>query len=162
MLCNFASLPSLDMLSSAVHALLLRTSQGVPDEQHCGRQLPSLRMIPGDPQGAQIGENVVVDSLDVTDYDLISIGDNVAVGEGATIMGHFYKDGYLQFDEVTCWAQAAVASMSLCNLKPVCTDGCHCTLCMHLVCCPYHPDCFCTGQHCTWGQWAIGKTTAHA
>jgi acetyltransferase-like isoleucine patch superfamily enzyme len=51
-------------------------------------------------QGAHIGENVVIDTLDVTDFDLISIGDNVAIGEGATVMGHYYKDGFLHFDEV--------------------------------------------------------------
>ncbi|KAK9916399.1 hypothetical protein WJX75_002178 [Coccomyxa subellipsoidea] len=50
--------------------------------------------------GAHIGENVVIDTLDVTDFDLISIGDNVAIGEGATVMGHYYKDGSLHFDEV--------------------------------------------------------------
>lgn len=51
-------------------------------------------------QGAHIGENVVIDTLDVTDFDLISIGDDVAIGEGATVMGHYYKDGFLHFDEV--------------------------------------------------------------
>ncbi|EIE19938.1 hypothetical protein COCSUDRAFT_44339 [Coccomyxa subellipsoidea C-169] len=50
--------------------------------------------------GAHIGENVVIDTLDVTDFDLISIGDNVAIGEGATVMGHYYKGGFLHFDEV--------------------------------------------------------------
>ncbi|EIE19942.1 hypothetical protein COCSUDRAFT_58179 [Coccomyxa subellipsoidea C-169] len=50
--------------------------------------------------GARIGENVVIDTLDVTDFDLISIGDNVAIGEGATVMGHYYRDGFLHFDEV--------------------------------------------------------------
>lgn len=42
----------------------------------------------------------MIDTLDVTDFDLISIGDNVAIGEGATVMGHYYKDGFLHFDEV--------------------------------------------------------------
>lgn len=51
-------------------------------------------------QGAQIGANVVIDTLDVTDYDMISIGDDVAVNEGATVMGHYFKDGFLHFDEV--------------------------------------------------------------
>ena len=51
-------------------------------------------------QGAHIGENVVIDTLDVTDFDMISIGDDVAIGEGATVMGHFFKDGFLHFNEV--------------------------------------------------------------
>ena len=59
-------------------------------------------------QGAHIGENVVIDTLDVTDFDLVSIGDNVAIGEGATVMGHYYKDGFLHFDEVMHASQSHV------------------------------------------------------
>ncbi len=35
--------------------------------------------------GASIGHNVVIDTMDIHDHDLIVIGDNVTVGPGATI-----------------------------------------------------------------------------
>jgi len=51
-------------------------------------------------QGARIGKNAYLDSLDFSDFDLINIGDDVAVNEGATLIGHYFKDGLLHFGEV--------------------------------------------------------------
>ncbi len=51
-------------------------------------------------QGARIGKGGYIDSLDVCDFDLITIGDNVVVNEGSTIIGHFFRDGQLHFSEV--------------------------------------------------------------
>ena len=51
-------------------------------------------------QGARIGKNAYLDSLDVSDFDLINIGDDVAINEGATLLGHYFKDGHLHFGEV--------------------------------------------------------------
>ncbi len=47
-----------------------------------------------------MGKNVVIDSLDVSDLDLVVIGDGAVVNEGATITGHYFKDGLLQFGAV--------------------------------------------------------------
>jgi acetyltransferase-like isoleucine patch superfamily enzyme len=51
-------------------------------------------------QGARIGEGCYIDSLDVCDFELITIGDGVVVNEGSSIMGHSFKDGQLHFKEV--------------------------------------------------------------
>ena len=51
-------------------------------------------------QGARIGKNAYLDSLDLSDFDLINIGDDVAINEGATLLGHYFKDGHLHFGEV--------------------------------------------------------------
>lgn len=51
-------------------------------------------------QGARIGKNAYLDSLDFSDFDLINIGDDVAINEGATLLGHYFKDGHLHFGEV--------------------------------------------------------------
>ena len=51
-------------------------------------------------QGARIGKGGYIDSLDVCDFDLITIGDGVVVNEGATIIGHYFQDGELHFREV--------------------------------------------------------------
>ncbi|CAL8464659.1 g4194 [Coccomyxa elongata] len=50
--------------------------------------------------GARIGRNVYIDSVDLSDFDLINIGDDVAINEGATLLGHYFKDGLLHFGEV--------------------------------------------------------------
>ena len=51
-------------------------------------------------QGARIGEGSVIEALDVMDLDMLEIGKNVTLGEGATIIAHAFKDGYLHFSEV--------------------------------------------------------------
>lgn len=56
----------------------------------------------GLPQGARIGRNAYIDSVDMSDFDLINIGDDVAINEGATLLGHYLKDGLLHFGEVRC------------------------------------------------------------
>ena len=53
-------------------------------------------------QGARIGKNAYIDSLDFSDFDLINIGDEVAINEGATMLGHYFKDGFVHFGEVCC------------------------------------------------------------
>ena len=47
-----------------------------------------------------MGKNVVIDSLDVSDFDLIVIGDGTVINEGATITGHHFADGLLHFGAV--------------------------------------------------------------
>ena len=51
-------------------------------------------------QGARVGSNVFIDSLDVSDLDMVNIGDGVVINEGATITGHYFRDGMLQFGAV--------------------------------------------------------------
>ena len=54
-----------------------------------------------------------MDSLDVCDFDLITIGDSVAVNEGSTIMCHFFQDGALHFGEARTAPLPAVCQLSL-------------------------------------------------
>ena len=51
-------------------------------------------------QGARIGRGCFIDSLELTDCDLLNIGDEVVVNEGASLIGHYFKDGHLHFGEV--------------------------------------------------------------
>jgi len=51
--------------------------------------------------GAEIGANAFIDTLDVSDWDLLELGDDVAVGEGATLVAHSFKDGHLHLAPVT-------------------------------------------------------------
>ena len=51
--------------------------------------------------GAEIGANAFIDTLDVSDWDLLELGDDVAVGEGATLVAHSFKDGHMHLAPVT-------------------------------------------------------------
>lgn len=51
-------------------------------------------------QGSQVGENTFIDSLDFMDHDLLEVGDQAVIGEGATAVGHMFEDGALQFSQV--------------------------------------------------------------
>lgn len=51
-----------------------------------------------------------IDSVDLSDFDLINIGDDVAINEGATLLGHYFKDGLLHFGEVSPFVLHILAS----------------------------------------------------
>ncbi len=51
-------------------------------------------------QGARIGEGCYIDTLDVCDFELVTLGDNVVLNEGSSITGHYFQDGHLHFREV--------------------------------------------------------------
>ena len=47
--------------------------------------------------GARIGSSVLLDTVDITDPSLVSIGDGVAIAEGALIQSHEVKNEVLSF-----------------------------------------------------------------
>ncbi|GAA0160207.1 hypothetical protein LIER_16812 [Lithospermum erythrorhizon] len=47
--------------------------------------------------GAKIGSSVLLDTIDITDPALVSIGDGVVIAEGALIQGHEVRNGVLSF-----------------------------------------------------------------
>ncbi|XAR62390.1 hypothetical protein NMG60_11017126 [Bertholletia excelsa] len=47
--------------------------------------------------GARIGSSVVLDTVDITDPSLVSIGDGAVIAEGALLQGHQVKNGILSF-----------------------------------------------------------------
>jgi serine acetyltransferase len=51
-------------------------------------------------QGARIGKGVYIDSLDISDPEMINIGDDTVVNEGVTIAGHYFKDNSVHFGQV--------------------------------------------------------------
>ena len=82
-------------------------------------------------QGARIGKNAYLDSLDFSDFDLINIGDDVAVNEGATLLGHYFKDGLLHFGEVHFVTRFLVfhpVCVACCAVKTRLCTCCECQL----------------------------------
>lgn len=47
--------------------------------------------------GAKIGSSVLLDTVDITDPSLVSIGDGAVIAEGALIQSHEVKNGILSF-----------------------------------------------------------------
>lgn len=47
--------------------------------------------------GAKIGSSVILDTVDITDPALVSIGDGAVIAEGALIQSHEVKNGMLSF-----------------------------------------------------------------
>lgn len=56
-------------------------------------------------QGARIGKAAFIDTTDFMDLDFIDIGDDVAVGEGVTILAHKFDGAVLKFQKVSLLGQ---------------------------------------------------------
>jgi hypothetical protein len=86
-----------------------------------------LRQRTGALQGACIGEGCHIDTLDVCDFELVTLGDNVVLNEGSSITGHYFQDGMLHFKEVSscslcpCFHTAAAHCSSIGSQDPVST-----------------------------------------
>lgn len=67
-------------------------------------------------QGARIPDSAFVDSLDIIDADFLDVGEEVAIAEGATILPHIMKDGFLVFHQASC----VLAALALPSLQTRC------------------------------------------
>ncbi|KAM1805985.1 hypothetical protein ACFX11_029181 [Malus domestica] len=59
--------------------------------------------------GARIGSSVLLDTVDITDPSLVSIGDGVVIAEGALIQSHEVKNGVLSFLPIRIGQNSSVA-----------------------------------------------------
>ncbi|XWS71121.1 hypothetical protein CRYUN_Cryun03dG0111300 [Craigia yunnanensis] len=58
--------------------------------------------------GARIGSSVLLDTVDITDPSLVSIGDGAVVAEGALIQSHEVKNGILSFQSIRIGRNSSV------------------------------------------------------
>ncbi|KAK1288657.1 4-coumarate--CoA ligase-like 1 [Acorus calamus] len=58
--------------------------------------------------GARIGSSVIIDTIDITDPSLVSIGDGAVIAEGALVQGHEVKDGMIRFQPVKIGRKSSV------------------------------------------------------
>lgn len=58
--------------------------------------------------GARIGSTVLLDTTDITDPALVSIGDGAVVAEGALIQSHEVKNGILSFGPIRIGKESSV------------------------------------------------------
>lgn len=58
--------------------------------------------------GAKIGSSALLDTVDITDPSLVSIGDGAVIAEGALIQSHEVKNGVLSFNPVRIGRNSSV------------------------------------------------------
>ena len=63
--------------------------------------------------GARIGKNVLINTSNIFDFDLIEIGDNAFIGGDAVIIGHVGERGLLRIRPVRIGARCTVGQSSV-------------------------------------------------
>ena len=74
--------------------------------------------------GARVGRNVYVNSLAVTDYNLLEFGDNVVIGGDAHLSGHTVEDGSVKTARVRLGSGVTVGVGSVVGIGVEAGDGC--------------------------------------
>lgn len=73
--------------------------------------------------GARIGSSVVLDTIDISDPALVSIGDGAVIAEGALIQGHEVKNGILSFLPVRIGKNCSIGPYTVLQKGSVLTEG---------------------------------------
>ena len=63
--------------------------------------------------GCRIGKRVFTDTTDITEFDLVSIGDDAALNENAGLQTHLFEDRVMKVSGVEVGARATVGSLSV-------------------------------------------------
>ena len=63
--------------------------------------------------GCRIGRRVFTDTTDITEHDLISVGDDAALNENAGLQTHLFEDRVMKVSGVEIGARATVGSLSV-------------------------------------------------
>ena len=90
-----------------------------------------------------MADSAFIDTLEVMDFDYITIGPDAVIGEGSIVTCHTFKDGFITFDKVSLGDELSAAheckrafGLSLAQL--VMQDIRHCTApqaCEHMGSC---------------------------
>ncbi|KAG6400961.1 hypothetical protein SASPL_137806 [Salvia splendens] len=73
--------------------------------------------------GAKIGSSVVLDTIDITDPALLSIGDGVAIAEGALLQSHQVRNGILSFSPIRIGKNCSIGPYAVINKGTLVKDG---------------------------------------
>ncbi|KAH6812389.1 hypothetical protein C2S51_026151 [Perilla frutescens var. frutescens] len=73
--------------------------------------------------GAKIGSSVVLDTIDVTDPALVSIGDGVVIAEGALLQSHEVRNGILSLRPIRIGKNSSVGPYAVIQKGSVVRDG---------------------------------------
>ncbi|EYU46303.1 hypothetical protein MIMGU_mgv1a021307mg [Erythranthe guttata] len=73
--------------------------------------------------GAKIGSSVLLDTIDITDPALVSIGDGSVLAEGALVQSHEVKNGILSFRPIRIGKNSSVGPYAVIQKGTVLRDG---------------------------------------
>ncbi|KAI3449916.1 hypothetical protein Pfo_006581 [Paulownia fortunei] len=73
--------------------------------------------------GAKIGSVVLLDTIDITDPALVSIGDGAVIAEGALVQSHEVKNGILSFRPIRIGKNSSVGPYAVIQKGSVVRDG---------------------------------------
>jgi non-ribosomal peptide synthetase-like protein len=63
--------------------------------------------------GAKIGRRVYMETSDLSEFDLVSIGDEAAVNSDATLQTHLFEDRVMKMSSITLGRGSSVGAVSL-------------------------------------------------
>ena len=63
--------------------------------------------------GCRIGRRAYIDTTDITEFDLVRIGDDAALNEGAGLQTHLFEDRVMKVSAVEIGDRAVVGSMAI-------------------------------------------------
>jgi serine acetyltransferase len=74
--------------------------------------------------GARLGRRVYVNSLAVTDYNLLEFGDDVVIGDGVHLSGHTVEGGFVKTGAVRLGSHVTIGLGSVIGIGVKAGDGC--------------------------------------
>jgi carbonic anhydrase/acetyltransferase-like protein (isoleucine patch superfamily) len=74
--------------------------------------------------GARLGRRVYVNSLAVTDYNLLEFGDDVVIGDDVHVSGHTVEGGVLKTGAVRLGCNVTIGIGSIIDIDVVAGDRC--------------------------------------
>ncbi|MCW2677440.1 MAG: non-ribosomal peptide synthetase [Modestobacter sp.] len=69
---------------------------------------PALRLF-----GARIGRRTIIETTYLTEFDLVDIGDDVAIGDGVSLQTHLFEDRVMKMAYVVIRDRASIGSKSV-------------------------------------------------
>ena len=63
--------------------------------------------------GVKVGKNVYFETTEITEFDLVSIGDNVCLNHRCTIQTHLFEDRVMKMSHLKIGDQCTIGSMSV-------------------------------------------------
>ncbi len=63
--------------------------------------------------GARIGRRVFTDTTDITEFDMVSVGDDAALNEDAGLQTHLFEDRVMKVSTLEVSARASVGSLAI-------------------------------------------------
>ena len=63
--------------------------------------------------GCRIGRRAFIDTTDITEFDLVEVGDDAALNEDSGLQTHLFEDRVMKVSGLKIGARATVGSMSI-------------------------------------------------